>query len=173
MNNVEVSLLIKNWRENKDEESIAALYKQYQGFLIYLLDSKYSYMTSGVDIELLADEIFLKSIDEYNESCKINFKSYLTNRIRFALLDANKIKIRHRQESLHGEELNVPIIHCSETIQELLEILDEREQKVIKWYYLDNFDMYEIGQKLGVTQQAASLVKGKALKKLKDELATV
>lgn len=133
-------------------------------FLIRKIASKFSVF---YDIEDLIQEGYiglLKSRRSFNFQTK--FSTYGYRAIYWEISNFCKKQQKISMLSKHKNTRNIGIS------QHILEILDEDEIKIINLYYVQNYSMQEIADKLNINKSTVSRKYNKIIKKLKDELTT-
>jgi len=180
--------LIKNIKNNKDNESLKSLIDRHSGIFCEMI-KKYQYFISqkGHDPKDLYEDkecVIYQSALSFNEDKNIKFSTWLGNQARYHCLNfLNKNANFHptdnqiiqnviEQEQNHRENLNQE--NCEYFLNLLKSLKDKRAYRIFKMRFYStnkkNRSWHAIAKKLNISTQTAINIYNKHIKFLKVKL---
>lgn len=171
--------LIKQFNKG-DIKALSQVYHMYYAHLCYFAFRLTGNKEEAEDIVSVTLEILLQRYKDFETLSNIKAFLYITvrNRCLDYLRSIEKQKLAHRELSGITEAGEAPDLFENETIraklyQEIyqqIEQLPAKQKKVFKLFYLEGMRVNEIAEKLGMTANAVSFNKFKALEQLRNTL---
>lgn len=141
---------------------------------------------SGLENEDIEQECYLqlqKAIERYNPDRGVPFESYYKIMIYGWRANQNRHKSRREvileeenlfflQDERADVEKEVETRLLIEEVVEKIELLDEKERKIIKAYYFQHTKLMDIACELGLAYKTVEAKKQQALRKLRDMLGS-
>tara|TARA_Y100000034_G_scaffold48390_1_gene59750 strand:+ start:4263 stop:4772 length:510 start_codon:yes stop_codon:yes gene_type:complete len=136
---------------------------------------------SHVDLDELKSAAYLGLVDAASRyNTKYNFAPYASIRISGAISD-------FLRELGWGSRAQYTVICCGDDspldwlasdeatkeFEEITECLLENERQILSWYYIDNYTMKEIGNKLSRTESRVSQIISESKEKIKHQMGVL
>ena len=187
--------LLEEYAANKRPETREQLILEYAPLVKAVAGRLSMYLGYNVDYEdLVSYGIFglIDAIDKFDCLKEVKFETYASLRIRGAILDRqSQMKItglislneymdqgsdvsqdysRHMTARFDGPEESVEKEELTKVLGEALELLTEKEKKVVTLYYYEDLTLKEISNILEVSESRVSQLHTRALQKMKTKM---
>lgn len=159
MENNEIVIRIKKWRESNDEYAIFELYHALNPYFKHLSNKIFAY---GLDTDSIINEVFYKAINKYDVNSSTKFITFFYHIFRNRCLSYrryNKVRpmIPSTGELTYEEASEKEKIGWSERkdLQLLLTKLTKKQRQVIQ-LYLEGYSKIEISKELNTLKSNVS-----------------
>lgn len=161
-------------REISSEELEAAINNRDNINILKKMGMAYSNRLSPDELKNCADLAIWKTLQSHKNNRGQKFTSSLVNFFKWECLLVINFLNRHRAEEMGNvePEWDSSGDTAHEEVKDLLSLLNDKEQQIIKDRYIDGMSMRDVAQKHGMSRQWARILCMRGFKKIRENFVS-